>query len=277
MTIQMTYEELTEQLKAVIGDKSKINDLVKVVDRETSAPVLITPLMMAVLNYDVSSVRLLLQNGADIGAVDKELESGGGRTALHYAARFGNEPIVAELVASHASVDAIDNYGATPLYYACNFGHIGTVRFILEHGANPNGVRRDESKSALRECPLVAAAKREHITVVDILLDAGADPNVTDSTKRTPLIYAARKHNTSLIQRLLSKKVDIGRVDKYGENALMHAALGNNQAVDTIALLVEAGADISKKDKHGRTAVDKLKMVIEFIERAGKKKLPLEE
>jgi ankyrin repeat protein len=267
MTIRMTYAEITERLKRIIGEGRNLDELIQVIDRETTAPFFITPLMMAVLNFDLPSVRLLIQKGVNTEVGDKELESGGGRTALHYAARFGIEPIVEELVRAKANVNAIDNYTATPLWYASRHRHIGTVRFLLSNDADPNVV----SKPTVRGSPLIAAIEANHSDIVQLLLEAGADPDMPDSVKVTPLIKAAMHHQRFIVENLLSKGARLDRADRYGYDALMAAALGNHSAPDTIAVLLQAGADISKKNKQGQSAVDKLKMTIEFIERTGNK------
>lgn len=37
-------------------------------------------------------------------------------------------------------LDAVDKYGETPLLHAAKKGNTETVRFLLDHGSNPNAV-----------------------------------------------------------------------------------------------------------------------------------------
>lgn len=46
---------------------------------------------------------------------------------------------VAKFLIKHgAIVDAADLDGATPLYFATNFGHLNVTDILIEHGANVN-------------------------------------------------------------------------------------------------------------------------------------------
>src|SRR5262249_16378849 len=60
--------------------------------------------------------------------------------------------------------------GWTGLHSAARRGHLDAVRFLLEHGANPNA--REEGDNTY---PLHWAAAQGHVEVVRALLDAGGD------------------------------------------------------------------------------------------------------
>src|SRR5205807_444799 len=73
----------------------------------------ITPLIMAVMNKDAESVRLLIDNGANVNQ-----QSADGDTALKWAAAEGNLPIVEMLLDRGANVNCRDWFGMTPLMEA---------------------------------------------------------------------------------------------------------------------------------------------------------------
>ena len=59
-----------------------------------------------------------------------------GDTALHHAARNGDLEIVEPLVGSGGDVNAIADQGHFPLYCAAGHGHVETMRYLVENGAD---------------------------------------------------------------------------------------------------------------------------------------------
>lgn len=94
-----------------------------------------TALSLGALEGNESTVRLLLQHGANAGQTDKD-----GRTALHLAAQRGEDGVVGALVRKELleRKDAI--FKQTALHMAARGGHESTVKVLLESGANPNAL-----------------------------------------------------------------------------------------------------------------------------------------
>lgn len=67
-----------------------------------------------------------------------------------------------------------DSVGFTPLMYAVEYGEIGTVRFLLDHGANVN-CPVDLTSPVYQETPLHAAALHGNTATCRWLLEQGAD------------------------------------------------------------------------------------------------------
>ncbi|KAM0833009.1 hypothetical protein ACQ4PT_064507 [Festuca glaucescens] len=62
-----------------------------------------------------------------------------GAGALHLAARQGRTPVCAYLVEElRVDVNAMDDSGITPLGHAVGAGTVDSVRYLLDHGANPD-------------------------------------------------------------------------------------------------------------------------------------------
>ena len=59
---------------------------------------------------------------------------------VHIAARSGHVLVLAQLLAagSEVSLSERNARGATPLYLACQEGHVDLARMLLEHGASVN-------------------------------------------------------------------------------------------------------------------------------------------
>lgn len=81
----------------------------------------------------------------DVAAIDRALEGvdvnhvmPSGERAVHCAATYASEKALGHLIAKGADVDAASTqYGATPLHLACERGNAKIVEILLAAGANP--------------------------------------------------------------------------------------------------------------------------------------------
>lgn len=100
------------------------------------------------------------------------------------------------------------------------------VQELLKGGANPN-VRH--GGAALVEGSFWGP---EHLEIVKLLLDAGADINQTSSAGWTPLIAAAAPGNRpNLVDFLLSRGANVNLKSEEGRTALIYAVRHENKAV----------------------------------------------
>lgn len=77
--------------------------------------------------------------------------------------------------------------GTTPLCAAASWDHVDVLRLLLEAGADV----RQRNRTAARPTPLHAAALQEHGKACMLLLNAGADPREVDGSGLTPSDYAS--------------------------------------------------------------------------------------
>ncbi|PWB28398.1 ankyrin repeat domain-containing protein [Flavobacterium sp. HTF] len=106
-------------------------------------------------------VRWLVQNGADIEAVDIYK-----RTALHQNAMIHTGKITT-LLELGANVHAIDNYGDTPLHFATSSGfNADAVKKLIEYGADINSL--NNSKQTPLERALIRANNTNLVNLVKI-------------------------------------------------------------------------------------------------------------
>jgi len=101
---------------------------------------------------------------------------------------------------------------------------------------------------------LLSATQNGQTRIVKILLDQGANPNVTDiHDHRTPLHFAVLNFDVESIKALLDRGANINATDDYGGTALMEAASTTDR--ETVKFLIEHGADVNSESRDGRTAL----------------------
>jgi ankyrin repeat protein len=111
-----------------------------------------------------------------------------------------------------------------------------------------------DSRNAVLETPLHAAAKYGRQDVVLILLAAGADVNAKCSGGGTPLHFAATFDYGSVVQLLVAKGARVNDADDMGVTPLHYAV--SNRAADASCVLLSMGADANCRDKAGKTPLD---------------------
>lgn len=126
------------------------------------------------------------------------------------------------------------------------------VKALLEAGADPN-LTNDRGWVM----PLTSAISSRQSEVVAALLEHRADPNQLDGN-REPAFYCAVKSTdeTRLVyfRQMLDHGADLNAVNKDGQTALMMAAIfGNAGAMN---LLLDRGADARRVDHERRSALD---------------------
>lgn len=100
------------------------------------------------------------------------------------------------------SVDVMLDNNWTLLVYACANGNVDAARTLLKRGANPDHVTKDCTS------PLIAAATKGNVLLVDLLLEHNANVNV-DAYGVTPLIAACANGRTAVVWKLLESDADV--------------------------------------------------------------------
>jgi len=162
------------------------------------------PLHLAVANEEIGCVRVLLQAGANVNATYGQKA----RTALHLAARKGDEPMVDLLTTykpyncgtSSCRPGIVDDNGRTALHYAAGNNHSGVVEMLVFAGAKVNR-RTDEGKTALH-----IAAEKGFKKTTKVLLKYGVDPDAVDKWGMKAIEYAMERGHDELIGILNSPK-----------------------------------------------------------------------
>ncbi len=164
------------------------------------------------------------------------------RPRIYFAAEEGNTNAIAQYLASGSNVnDGIICYPfgyrrAPLLHIAAENGQTNAVAFLLDHGANPN--QRDNfGRTCLDHVIGMGGSAQLH--VLEMLLQAGADPNLRSSNSGwTPLIHAVVLNSTNMMQAMIAAGANVNYPSAGGETPLHHA-----ETVEAAKLLLLAGAD----------------------------------
>lgn len=99
--------------------------------------------------------------------------------------------------------------------------------------------------------PLIIAARKNYLQIVEALLKAGARPDIADDYGQTPLMFT---RDAGVIALLIRYKANVNIQDKRGMTPLMHMIVLNEP--EAIKLLLAAGAQVAIKDKSGKSSLD---------------------
>jgi ankyrin repeat protein len=253
-----------------------------------------TPLMYTAREGALDAARALIELGANVNAQDPE-----GMTPLLEAIVNMHFDFAALLLDKGANPSLADASGMTPLYAAIDMHTpawersrpdpkesdkldcLALMKVLLDHGANVNAALKSRTlqryhaggSAALGEgtTPLIRAARYDNLDMVRLLVERGADVNLSQKDGTTALMLAAGvKYSLTqegdpmnagtpadayeIVKLLAGKGSDVNATNAKGETALYGAAfVGRNQA---IAYLAEHGAHLDAKTKQGLTILD---------------------
>ncbi|CAB1109484.1 unnamed protein product [Ectocarpus sp. CCAP 1310/34] len=178
----------------------------------------------------------------------KDVREGGQCEPLFEAVSDEQEQIVADLLAAGACPNARfgGEEGYAPLHVASSRGHVGILTTLLSFGAHRDAVDNRGAR------PLHHAIAEDRVAATEALLVAGAlGATPEDSSSFRPLVLAACKGSIDIINVLLKHGVDVNsRDDVVGATAL-HAAANCASGASAVHALVDAGAEINVQRKDG--------------------------
>lgn len=122
------------------------------------------------------------------------------RTPLHVAFLVGNEAIVQLLVDRKADINATDHEGSTPLHLASGYGPGWRKRTPERDLIKPDDHPFQDSESVKR---CWDSETRHYVSIIEALLQRGADPTMIDEYGCTALHNAAIAVYKGNIEKLL--------------------------------------------------------------------------
>ena len=140
----------------------------------------------------------------------------GATLTIWEAAALGRDARVAELLHEDpAAANAWAADGFMPLGLAAFFDRPSTAQALLDAGANVHATARNTMKVQ----PLHAAVAARSQTIVQLLLDRGADPNGKQQVGYTPLMGAAGAGRDDMVSLLLARGADPALTSEDGKTA----------------------------------------------------------
>lgn len=196
-----------------------------------------TPLFVACEYENITGVKLLLNNSkCDVNCPNSE-----GGSPLHVACNRKNLPLVKLLIEFGAKVNSQDFNGYTPLHEAVSGRRtniddlcVGICQHLVSHGANVDVLEFEGNHTFHLACqsglqkslvflhrttklddiinlknvdgrtPLMMGVQSKKLSLVELLLTLGADPNVADKSNVTALHLAAHSANFEIFEMVHS-------------------------------------------------------------------------
>ncbi|XP_060735621.1 ankyrin repeat and SOCS box protein 2b isoform X1 [Tachysurus vachellii] len=169
-------------------------------------------------------------------------------TALHEAAYYGQADCVKALLkVKPTSVDKRTLKEQTALLIATDGKHLECVKCLLEAGADPDISNKN------KETPLYKACKNESIDIVRMILAFGGSVNQRCHRGWTALHEAVRRGNIQLCEVLLQARAAIDATNADGITALIDAARHGSTKI--VNYLISKGASVNLQSCEGTTAL----------------------
>ncbi|RDW73640.1 hypothetical protein BP5796_07082 [Coleophoma crateriformis] len=211
------------ELAASLNNIESVRILLKAgVNPNTKKDGVYTPLCTSIRDDRAELLQLLLSNGADPNCMASEYPA-------FKCVTHGRIHFLPALVAAGADL-------RTPkgiLEEAVDSNNMEALVWLLDQGLNPN------VKSPKGMTPLTTAIREDHIEMVDLLLQRGADPNVRGQD--WPVCMAVR--NPPILKRILS-----ALAEPQAFKGVIERAVSADQ-LESVKLLIAAG--VSVEDRNG--------------------------
>lgn len=233
----------------------------------------LTPLHLAADNSHYDLMDVLLRNGAKVNALD-----GLGQTALHRCARDDNVQASRILLSYNIDVTIVSLQGYTAAQVAsenvlkllqdpqigstgsdieCQIlesaksGDLEQVQRLLSSFPHIVNCRDLDGRHST---PLHFASGYNRVTVVEFLLQQGADVHAKDKGGLVPLHNACSYGHYEVTELLVKHGANVNVADLWKFTPLHEAAAKGKYEI--VKLLLKHGADPSKKNRDGATPLD---------------------
>ena len=200
----------------------------------------------AVQKDKLEILKFLITIGADVNNIDDM-----GDTPLHHTKNLECAKL---LVQNGADIDAAGFQNMTVLSKAIYSGREEMAIYLIERGANINTKMCDYT-------PLVSSIFKCNYSLIQLLLEKGADVHYYMNVTYAPIHRAAFSLDKNIIKLILRYGADINIIDING-NTILHRIIMyvhtymSDAYHNIIVLLIKNGIDIWKRNNDDMTALD---------------------
>ncbi|HTY92524.1 MAG TPA: ankyrin repeat domain-containing protein [Steroidobacteraceae bacterium] len=184
-----------------------------------------TPLQWAVFNGNTAEVKRLLAAHADVKAVNDY-----GVTAMQLAADASNTEVIQLLLKAGADADSPNPDGETALHLVARAGNVEAAQALLRYGAHVDARERFGGQT-----PLMWAVARRHPQMAELLISRGANVDARSLVRD--------------YQRVATAESRAKQLDRGGFTPLMYAARENCGAC--VEVLLKHKVDVDLPDPSG--------------------------
>jgi len=154
----------------------------------------------------------------------------GSPEALVQAVVRGDAEEVQRQLEAGVSPDATDGEGTNALFLACDKEQPAVARLLIERGANVNLIPKRKGRSTPLQVAIYRGFDSYALKpvpgypeLIQALVEKGADVNAADVDGNTPLIAAAEKDDVQTVRLLVKRGADLAHTNDNGWTALERA------------------------------------------------------
>lgn len=197
--------EINESYHFIAAKKGYLNILNQLLEIQNNESIISNCLNLAIIHAHLDIIKELLLNQKNINNLTRKKQLKVIIPGLLDAAQHGHKEIVKLLLETKADPNIQNDDTNTPLILAAKHGHTDIVKLLLDAGANPNIQSKHiiEDETWLDEYPrrrgpiyrdvqmdwtaLHYADNSKNTKMINLLLSAGANPNIKDAHNRAAL------------------------------------------------------------------------------------------